>query len=50
MGKPDEAACQFVCQWQLGKDNEKYLNLLSCMAENKCLSMQPDGECLGDSR
>jgi hypothetical protein len=23
------AACQFVCQWQFGRDNEKYLDLLT---------------------
>ena len=49
-GQDDEAACQFICQWELGQANEKYLNLLKCMAEHGCLSMQPDGICLGDSR
>jgi len=48
-GQDDEAACQFICQWELGQANEKYLNLLKCMAEHGCLSMQPDGICLGDS-
>merc|ERR1719412_3291358 len=47
MGQPDEAACQFVCQWELGQTNQHYLDLLTCMGQNKCLSMQPDGICLG---
>ena len=48
-GQPDEAACQFVCQWQYGKNNQHYLDLLKCMADNHCLTMQPDGICYGDS-
>jgi hypothetical protein len=49
-GLEDEAACQFVCQWEFGQSNEKYLKLLECMSDNGCLSMQPDGVCLGDLR
>ena len=49
-GQPDEAACQFICQWELGQTNEKYLKLLTCMGENGCITMQPDGVCLGSSR
>ena len=49
-GNPDEAACQFICQWEFGQSNEKYGKLLTCMGENGCLTMQPDGLCLGDSR
>jgi len=48
-GQPDEAACQFICQWELGQTNEKYLKLLTCMGENGCLTMQPDGVCLGSA-
>ena len=43
------AACQFVCQWEFGRNNEKYLNLLSCMGDNHCLTMDPDGICFGDA-
>jgi len=46
-GQEDEAACQFICQWENGRENQKYLDLLSCMGQNGCLSMQPDGICLG---
>lgn len=49
-GQPDEAACQFICQWELGQTNEKYLKLLTCMGENGCLTMQPDGVCLSSAR
>ena len=49
-GQPDEAACQFICQWELGQSNEKYLKLLTCMGENGCLTMQPDGVCLSSAR
>ena len=49
-GQDDEAACQFICQWELGQANQKYLNLLKCMGEHHCLSMQPDGICFKDSR
>jgi len=48
-GQPDEAACQFICQWELGQSNEKYLKLLTCMGENGCLTMQPDGVCLSSA-
>merc|ERR1719282_217153 len=48
-GQEDEAACQFICQWELGQANQKYLNLLKCMGEHHCLSMQPDGICFKDS-
>ena len=48
-GQPGEAACQFVCQYQFGRENQKYLNLLTCMGDNSCLSMEPDGVCYGDA-
>ena len=47
-GQDDEAACQFLCQWEGGKDNEKYLKLITCMGENHCLSQQDDGICFKD--
>ena len=46
-GKEGVAACQFVCQWQFGRENEHYLSLLTCMGDNQCLSMDPDGICFG---
>jgi ferredoxin len=48
-GTEGAAACQFVCQWQYGRNNEKYLKLVTCMGDNHCLSMDPDGVCYGDA-
>jgi hypothetical protein len=28
-GQEGEAACQFVCQWQFGRENENYLTLVT---------------------
>lgn len=47
-GKPNELACDLLCQLTTGYNSTKYKQMLQCMNEHHCLPVTPgsDGVCL----
>jgi len=50
-GKPNELACDLLCELNTGYSSTRYRNILKCMNEHDCLPFEPgsDGVCLSST-